>query len=134
MTSLTPDCLLMMTGVFSLAEGIWKDEIGASGWFGLACGAGGWLFWGVVFARLRREGDDRRAVKGVVRALVTGSLAELLVAVPCHILVRKKDYCCAGHLTFTGLATGFAVLLFAFGPAAYFLFADRLRRLQPKDQ
>jgi hypothetical protein len=122
--------LLLTTGTLSLAEGIWKNDVPLGfGWTALACLGAGWLVWALVFARLRRGRDDRQALDGVVRRLVTGSLAELLVAVPCHILVRKKEYCCAGYLTFAGLAAGFAVLLFAFGPAVYFLFVDRLRRL-----
>ena len=55
---------------------------------------------------------------------------ELLVAVPCHIYVRKQEHCCAGAITFWGIATGLAVLLFAFGPGVFLLFAQRVKRLE----
>jgi hypothetical protein len=61
--------------------------------------------------------------------VLAGSVAELLVAVPCHVYARDKDYCCAGFSTFAGLATGLAVMLFAFGPGVFFLFAARVKRL-----
>ena len=58
---------------------------------------------------------------------------ELLIAVPTHVVARCRDYCCAGLMTFIGLTMGVSVMLFAYGPAVYFLFAERWRRLHPND-
>jgi hypothetical protein len=55
----------------------------------------------------------------------------LLIAVPTHIVARCRDYCCAGFMTFLGLTMGVSVMLFAFGPALLFLFAERWKRLHP---
>jgi hypothetical protein len=66
------------------------------------------------------------------RALFKGSILELLIAVPTHIVARCRDYCCAGFMTFLGLTMGFSVMLFAFGPAVFFLFAERWKRLHPR--
>jgi len=52
------------------------------------------------------------------------------VAIPAHIYVRQKDYCCAGVGTFTGMAFGFSVMVLAFGPGVFFLFIRRIDRLR----
>ena len=86
----------------------------------------GWLFWSYG----RSQGDDASRLSRVTRWLVGGSIAELLIAVPCHVYVRHKEYCCAGFNTFIGMAVGLAVLLFAFGPGVFFLFVRRTRELR----
>ena len=92
--------------------------------------AGLWSFWAVVFRRLASKRPPADFLSVLCRRLMQGSILELLVAVPCHIVVRCRDYCCAGVFTMFGLAMGVSVMLFAFGPAAYFLFVARARRLQ----
>ena len=44
-----------------------------------------------------------------------------------HIVARIRDYCFAGTMTFIGLALGISVMLFSFGPAVFFLYAERWR-------
>ena len=66
------------------------------------------------------------------RYLLKGSILELLVAVPTHIVARARDYCCAGFWTFFGIAFGVSVMLFSFGPGVFFLFAARWKRLHPQ--
>jgi hypothetical protein len=63
----------------------------------------------------------------ICRFLVAGSILELLVAVPAHVLARSRSYCCAGAGTFWGIATGISVMLLAFGPAVFVLFARRYK-------
>jgi hypothetical protein len=65
------------------------------------------------------------------RGLIRGSILELLIAVPTHVVARYRDYCCAGFMTFVGLTMGVSVMLFAYGPAVFFLFAERWQRLHP---
>ncbi|MBX7207923.1 MAG: hypothetical protein K1X78_06420 [Verrucomicrobiaceae bacterium] len=89
-----------------------------------------WIAWAVAFHRAGKA-DPARMVSRQSNWLIKGSALELLVAVPMHVLTRHRNECCAGFLTFTGLATGMAVMLFAFGPAVFFLFVERWRRLQP---
>lgn len=48
-----------------------------------------------------------------------------------HVIVRHRNECCAGFLTFFGLTTGMAVMLFAFGPAVFVLFVQRWKKLHP---
>lgn len=98
--------------------------------FVLALAGVSWLVWTVVFGVYRFAGNEAAALRRVLDHLLAGSVAELLVAVPCHVYVRGKDYCCAGFGTFFGLCTGIAVMLFSFGPGVFFLFAERARRLR----
>lgn len=106
------------------------DLEGLKGMWALIAGLAAWLFWAVLFWRYARAADPASGLKKIVDRLLAGSTAELLVAVPCHVWARSKDYCCAGFGTFVGLATGLAVMLFAFGPGVFFLFIARVRRLR----
>lgn len=108
------------------ADDRWKDTL----WISLAVGIAGWICWGFIFWRFAGADDDQSTLRRYVKYLLRGSILELLVAVPCHVYVRCKDYCCAGYGTFIGIATGFGVMLFAFGPGVFFLFVDRARRLK----
>jgi hypothetical protein len=90
----------------------------------------GWIFWGCFFWRASRKENEGSWLNRLRTYLLAGSIAELLIAVPSHIYVRNKNECCAGLGTFVGLSTGLSVLLFAFGPGVFFLFAERVASLQ----
>ncbi len=90
-----------------------------------------WIVWACVFFFGARSPErPRHFVARQCRYLFCGSILELLVAVPTHIVARSRDYCCAGVLTFAGLATGLSVMLCAFGPGVFFLYWYRWRRLR----
>lgn len=83
-----------------------------------------WVLWGVVFYFYLRN-----STQGATRAiswLLKGSVLELLIAVPCHVWVRRRDECCAPFFTSFGIVTGIAVMLLCFGPSVLFLFKKRL--------
>ena len=69
---------------------------------------------------MSRNTEPADLVSRQCRALLKGSVLELLVAVPTHVVARYRDYCCAGFLTFIGLTMGVSVMLFAYGPAVFF--------------
>lgn len=92
-----------------------------------------WLVWGLVFARYAKADDANSLMKRAVRWLLRGSILELLIAVPSHVIARRRDDCCAPAGTFWGIATGLSVMLLCFGPGVYFLFVERFSRLKPKD-
>jgi hypothetical protein len=101
------------------------------GWCALGVMLLTWCLWSLIFFRMgRKEGGDDFITRQS-RVLLRGSILELLIAVPTHIAARQRDYCCAGFLTFVGLTMGFSVMLFSFGPAVFFLFVARWRRLHP---
>jgi len=101
-------------------------------WIPVMAGALLWLVWSLVFYRHAREQSADNVVRQQSRWLLRGSILELLIAVPTHILARYRDYCCAGFMTFIGITFGIAVMLFAFGPSVFFLFVARWKRLHPQ--
>ena len=125
--------ILVMAAFFAFDEFAYEggEQGNWLGWAGLAAGAATWAVWAFVFARAAKTVPPRDLVSRQCRLLFAGSILELLIAVPTHIVARYRDYCCAGFMTFIGLTMGIAVMLFAFGPALYFLFAERWRRLHP---
>ncbi len=116
--------------VFEFARGEpdmeWRDV-----WCVFAAMALTWCLWSLIFFRLGRKDNPSDFVTRQSRTLLKGSILELLIAVPTHIVVRQRHQCCAGLMTFIGLAAGISVMLFSFGPAVFFLFVARWRRLHP---
>jgi hypothetical protein len=103
-------------------------------WTAFGLGLGAWCGWGWIFFRMSRMAETGDFVSRMCRWLFKGSILELLIAVPTHIVARYRDYCCAGVMTFVGLTMGLSVMLFSFGPGVFFLFAARWRRLHPEPQ
>ena len=93
-----------------------------------------WIIWAVIFRSFAKSDDPDALLKRITRWLLHGSLLELLVAVPSHIIVRRRGDCCAPLGTFWGIVTGISVMLLCFGPGVFFLFVERCQRLRPKSQ
>ena len=124
---------LAMGAVYSVTEFILRLEGDDwMWWVAPAVGVVLWIIWAVVFYRAGRNTAPLDVVSRQCRLLLQGSILGLLIAVPTHIVTRCRDYCCAGAMTFIGLALGVSVMLFSFGPAVFFLYADRWRRLHPQ--
>jgi hypothetical protein len=90
-----------------------------------------WMIWTFVFGFYAGKKEPANIMGVVAKSLIVGSTLELLIAVPAHVYVRWKHECCAGFYTMWGLATGIAVMLLAFGPAAFVLFVKRCKSIQP---
>lgn len=90
-----------------------------------------WIVWGVIFYRATRANNPQDAAARLLRWLLGGSILELLVAVPSHIIVRNRDVCCAPAGSFWGIVTGLSVMLLCYGPGVFFLFAERFARKRP---
>ena len=124
----------LAAGAFlSIYEFVVKDRGGSIwlGWVAVVLGILTWCVWALVFFRMSRNVEPGDIVSRQCRCLLKGSILELLIAVPTHIVARYRDYCCAGFMTFIGLTMGVSVMLFAYGPAVFFLFAERWKRLHP---
>lgn len=120
--------LLVFGGALSIYE--FATQLKSSSlWLCPVLAIGSWMFWSIFFYRSSKLGELDTRLTRLKKHLVTGSILELLIAVPTHIVARNRDYCCAGLLTFVGLTAGISVMLFAFGPAVYFLFVERWKRL-----
>lgn len=123
--------LLVLGGISSIYEFVTKLEGSNGFWIAVGCGVASWAFWTYYFYRATSAALPGDGMLRVRKHLWTGSILELLIAIPTHIIARHRDYCCAGIMTFLGLTCGFAVMLFAFGPALYFLFVARWKRTHP---
>lgn len=90
-----------------------------------------WLVWTFLFAFYTGRKPAESMMPRLCNWLIAGSILELLISVPAHIIARSRGYCCAGFLTAMGLATGIGVMLLAFGPAVFALFARRYASIKP---
>src|SRR5260370_20542902 len=75
-----------------------------------------WIIWGVVFYLYARADDPEVLTKRATRWLLRGSILELLVALPSHIVVPHRNDCCAPFGTFLGIVTRIALTLLSFCP------------------
>lgn len=83
-----------------------------------------WASWGMLFYLFLR--NSSAVVNQVVTWLLRGSILELLVAVPCHVIVRRRNQCSAPIVTSFGIVTGMAIMLLSFGPSVLLLYKKRL--------
>ncbi len=120
---------VLSIGEFIVQEAELFDDVGL---LALVAGLGLWVFWTLLFFNLSEGKDPRNVIAKLCRRMLIGSILELLVAVPTHIVARYRGYCCAGFMTFVGIVFGLSVMLFSFGPGVFFLYVARWRRLHPK--
>ena len=92
----------------------------------------GWGMWWFILLKATGRGPQDRFPEKSCRWLLAGSALELIVAIPCHVITRQREDCCAPLGTFAGIASGVSVALLCCGPALYFLIRDRVRRKQPR--
>lgn len=83
-----------------------------------------WLLWGILFYFYFR--NSSAVVTRLISWLLKGSVLELLIVVPCHVIVRRRHDCSAPLATSFGMATGIAIMLLSFGPSVLFLYKKRL--------
>ncbi len=122
--------------LFSLSSTFKVQSANGSNW-GDICGmiltlVSFWIIWAVVFRSFAKLDVQDTLLKRITRWLLRGSILELIIAVPSHVIVRRRDDCCAPIGTFWGIATGISVMLLCFGPGVFFLFVERCRKLKPK--
>lgn len=93
-----------------------------------------WIVWSIVLFARYKEMDRYAAVKGLISTMLAGSLLELLVAVPSHIIVSRRPGCLVGLLTACGITSGIAVMLWSFGPGIVLMFLRKRRERERKEQ
>jgi len=93
----------------------------------VGCWLGVWALWALLLWRLGARILDPAG--RLYRWLVAGSVLELLIAVPSHIIVNRRHDCTAPFVSSFGVATGLAMLLMSIGPGALFLYRARMRRI-----
>jgi hypothetical protein len=83
-----------------------------------------WVLWAILFYIYFR--NSSAVVTRLISWLLKGSVLDLLIVVPCHIIVRRRHDCSAPVATSFGIATGIAIMLLSFGPGVLFLYKKRL--------
>jgi hypothetical protein len=128
--------IILIGIIWSILMAIWGDDAWeiVYPWASLGLVGVSWLIWSIVFYRWWRSTEPQALTKRITTWLIRGSILELLVAVPSHIIVRRREDCCAPGLTFLGIATGLVIMALAFGPGLYFLFRERFERMKPRSK
>jgi hypothetical protein len=103
-------------------------------WISILYLLGWWILWSWVFYRFSKTTEPKDFFQRTMAWLIKGSILELLVAVPSHIIVRRRRDCCAPGITAGGIAAGLIIMLLAFGPGLYFLFQKRFERMRPRSK
>lgn len=118
----------------ALSFGVWGDKVFPQDEPNpaaiLAVFASLWLFWGILFYRLSR--DSRDAATRTVAWLLRGSVLELLIAVPAHVIMRRRHDCSAPVVNSFGISSGIAIMLLSFGPGVLLLYKMRMEKRTPK--
>jgi hypothetical protein len=94
--------------------------------------AGMWLMWTIAFyLRWRKRAVSRySALSSMMRWMLSGTIAELLIAAPVNAFVHDPDDCECARGSFYGLCLGILAMLWIFGPGIVLLFLqERQRRL-----
>ena len=122
--------LLVVSGVLSLMVAF-NEELPSREWMGWPTGywmlifwAASWIAWGMVFYRYCRGGS--MTLERAVSWLLKGSVLELMIAVPAHVIVRSRGDCSAPMLTSWGIVTGLAIMLMCYGPGVLALYKKRI--------
>ena len=87
----------------------------------------------ILFTVLSAECIPEVVANKLHRWLLAGSVLELLVAVPTHVVVRRREECCAGMATGLGICIGIGVMIVAFGPSVALLYYRRWKQITPKN-
>jgi hypothetical protein len=124
--------LLTFAIVWSLGAGLIGDKLFASPfeemldsrakvllwWLGL------WAIWGAIFYLFSKQAV--KPITALVGWLLKGSVLELLIAVPCHVVTRQREDCSAPFVTGFGISAGIAIMLLSFGPSVLLLYKKRM--------
>lgn len=100
------------------------DDVVDQAWFWIGVPIALWSIWAIVFYSYRQQ--ISRKLDRILGWLLNGSVLQLLIAVPSHLIVRHRNDCSAPVLTGFGIATGIALMLMAFGPSVVFLYQKKL--------
>jgi hypothetical protein len=99
-------------------------------WVGMALA---WLLWAIIFYWYYRDADHHTAVARMTRALLAGTILELLISVPAYVKsIQQPSDCYCEKGSYTGLVFGCTAVFWLFGPGVYLLLLREKRRWTPK--
>ena len=87
-----------------------------------------WIGWSIVFFIWQRRKERYKVIRNLISTLLAGSLIELMVSIPSHIIVSRRPGCLVGIGTAIGIICGVGVMLWAFGPGIILLFLKERRK------
>jgi hypothetical protein len=88
---------------------------------------GAWILWSAILIPIAFSVGPQSVGMRLHRLLIGGSFLELVVAVPTHLVVRRRSECCAGMETGMAICFGIAVAFISLGPSVLFLYQRRVR-------
>ena len=92
-----------------------------------------WLLWAVIFYLYFRDADHHTTVARMTRALLGGTVLELLVSIPAYVKsIQTPSDCYCEKGSYTGLVFGCTAVFWLFGPGVYLLLLREKRRWTPK--
>jgi hypothetical protein len=121
--------LLVVGLVLSVIEAGQVDLGNRAGYGLILFLVGTWFGWCLFFYLISRWLPTGDLNSWLARVILAGSILEFLIAVPCHVIVRRRNECCGGILTMVGLSTGLSLMFLAFGPAVLFLVWKRYQQI-----
>lgn len=86
-----------------------------------------WIVWAIIFYKFNKNTDSQKRYVKFIKHLFAGSVLELLIAVPSHMIVNKRGDCCAGYGTTFGISMGICIMLMSFGPGVLLLYKSRIK-------
>jgi len=98
----------------------------------LIVGIGVWIVWACAFYKMLQKRDKKKRYILGGKIILSGCMLEILVAIPMHVIVRRRDECCGGIGTAIAIIFGISMMLLCFGPAVFMLYRERWRRKYPK--
>jgi hypothetical protein len=101
-------------------ETVFLEELYHPGVYGWMVGL--WAVWAMVFYRYLRSRSR------ILRALIAGTILELLVAAPVHAACYKRDDCYCTRGSYTALVFGGTALFWVFGPGVFLLYLRERKR------
>jgi hypothetical protein len=125
LSALLTGAVLFALGAAALGDNLFPKEVGVVHiTVVLVCWGAIWLAWTIVFYLYLR--NSNALITRVTSWLIKGSVLELLIAVPAHVLVRRRDDCSAPVVTSFGIVTGISIMILSFGPGVLLLYKKRL--------
>ena len=90
-----------------------------------------WIGWSGFFLLYGRRRDHKTVVGRAMRALIGGTILELLVVTPIHALDPHESSCQCARGSYTGLVFGITAAIWLFGPGIFLLYERERRRRAP---
>lgn len=119
---------LMLFGLCSTLYELFERHATVETWLVWGLLGANWIGWSIAFFLWSAKQERFRAQRNIIAVLIGGSLLELIVAIPSHIVVSRRPGCLVGIGTGIGIMSGLAVMLWSFGPGIILLFLREIRR------